>query len=221
MKRILLLFLIPFMINESKAQGVCDSTYMVCDSLSIDSTFIIQTNNSFWLMFEVTVSHQLLYAPTFVLCSSSDTPQFDDTSMGFTGIAGPSTTTLHYVFQDFNFPIGYEIAGEIVVDNSNNSNNNCTMPFSITVNELTVIEELDLENSVELFPNPANDRLIVKLQNDNDEIRMIQLFNLSGIKQNIYFFDNGINLSGITAGYYTLHLELSNGQQIIHKIIKE
>ena len=209
------------MINESKAQGVCDSTYMVCDSLSIDSTFIIQTNNSFWLMFEVTVGHQLLYAPTFVLCSSSDTPQFDDTSMGFTGIAGPSTTTLHYVFQDFNFPIGYEIAGEIVVDNSNNSNNNCTMPFSITVNELTVIEELDLENSVELFPNPANDRLIVKLQNDNDEIRMIQLFNLSGIKQNIYFFDNAINLSGITAGYYTLHLELSNGQQIIHKIIKE
>lgn len=209
------------MINESKAQGVCDSPYMVCDSLSIDSTFIIQTNNSFWLMFEVTVSQYFLYAPTFVLCISSDSAQFDDTSMGFTGIAGPSTTTLHYVFQDFNFPIGYEIAGEIVVDNSNNSNYNCTMPFSITVNELTVIEELDLENSVELFPNPANDRLIVKLQNDNDEIRMIQLFNLSGIKQNIYFFDNGINLSGITAGYYTLHLELSNGQQIIHKIIKK
>ena len=46
------------MINESKAQGVCDSTYMVCDSLSIDSAFIIQTNNDYWLMFEATVNNQ-------------------------------------------------------------------------------------------------------------------------------------------------------------------
>jgi len=209
------------MINESKAQGVCDSTYMVCDSLSIDSAFIIQTNNFYWLMFEVTVNYQQLYAPTFVLCTSSDTLQFVDTSMGFFGIGGPSTTTLHYVFQDFNFPIGYEIAGEIVVDNSNNSNNNCTMPFSITVNELTVTEEAHLENSVEIFPNPANDQLVVKLKNENDEIIKIQLFNLAGIKQSIYFFDNTINLSGIIPGYYTLHLELSNGQSIIQKIIKE
>jgi hypothetical protein len=221
MKKILLLFLISFMINESKAQVFCDSTYMECDSLSIDSAFIIQTNNSFWLMFEVTVNNQLLYAPTFVLCTSSDNPQFVDTSIGFTGIAGPSTTTLHYVFQDFSFPIGDEIAGEIVVDNSNNSNNNCTMPFSITVNEPTVTEETRLENSVEISPNPANDHLVVKLQNDNDEILKVQLFNLSGIKQNIYFFDNTINLSGVIPGYYTLHLELSNGQRIIQKIIKE
>lgn len=210
------------MINESRAQELCDSTYMVCDSLSIDSAFILQTNNFYWLMFEVTVSHQFLYAPTFVLCTSSDTPQFVDTSMGFTGISGPSTTTLHYVFQDFfNFPIGYEIAGEIVLDNSNNGNNNCTMPFSITVNELTVTEEAHLENSAEIFPNPANDQLVVKLQNENDEILKLQLFNLAGIKQSVYFFDNTINLSEIIPGYYTLHLELSNGQRIIQKIIKE
>ena len=209
------------MINESKAQGVCDSTYMVCDSLSIDSAFIIQTNNFYWLMFEVIVNYQQLYAPTFVLCTSSDTPQFVDTNMGFTGIAGPSTTTLHFVFQDFNFPIGYEIAGEIVVDNSNSSISNCSMPFSVIVNELTVTEEAHLENSVEISPNPTNDQLLIKLQNENDEILKIQLLSLAGIKQNIYFFDNTINLSGIIPGYYTLHLELSNGQSIIKKIIKE
>ncbi|MDE0721831.1 MAG: T9SS type A sorting domain-containing protein, partial [Flavobacteriales bacterium] len=87
--------------------------------------------------------------------------------------------------------------------------------------ELTVTEEPHLENSVELFPNPANDHLVVKLKNEDDEILKIQLFNLAGIKQSIYFFDNTINLSGIIPGYYTLHLELSNGQRIIHKIIKE
>ena len=95
------------------------------------------------------------------------------------------------------------------------------MPFSIIVNELTVTEEAHLENNVEIFPNPANDQLLIKLQNDNDEILKIQLLNLAGINQSIYFFNNTINLSGIIPGYYTLHLELSNGQSIIQKIIKE
>ena len=172
-------------------------------------------------MFEVTVSHYFLYAPTFVLCMSSDSVQFVDTSMGFTGIFGPSTTALHYVFQDFNFSIGDEITGAIVVDNSNNSIDNCQIPFSITVNELTLIEESHLENSVEIFPNPANDLLVVQLQNENDDILNIQLFNLAGIRQSTFFFENTIDLSGIIPGYYTVHLELSNGKRIIQKIIKE
>ena len=74
------------MIHESRAQVLCDSTLMVCDSVSIDSVFISQINNFDAFMFEVTVSHYFLYAPTFVLCMSSDSVQFVDTSMGFTGI---------------------------------------------------------------------------------------------------------------------------------------
>ena len=221
MKKIWFLLLIPLMINESRAQVLCDSTLMVCDSVSIDSVFISQINNFDAFMFELTVSHYFLYAPTFVLCMSSDSVQFVDTSMGFTGIFGPSTTALHYVFQDFNFSIGDEIAGAIVVDNSNNSIDNCQIPFSITVNELTLIEESHLENSVEIFPNPANDLLVVQLQNGNDEILNVQLFNLAGIRQSTFFFENTIDLSGIIPGYYTVHLELSNGKRIIQKIIKE
>ena len=209
------------MINESRAQVLCDSTLMVCDSVSIDSVFISQINNFDAFMFELTVSHYFLYAPTFVLCMSSDSVQFVDTSIGFTGIFGPSTTALHYVFQDFNFSIGDEIAGAIVVDNSNNSIDNCHIPFSITVNELTLIEESHLENSLEIFPNPANDLLVVQLQNENDDILNIQLFNLAGIRQSTFFFENTIDLSGIIPGYYTVHLELSNGKRIIQKIIKE
>ena len=221
MRKIWLLILIPLMIHESRAQVLCDSTLMVCDSVSIDSVFISQINNFDAFMFEVTVSHYFLYAPTFVLCMSSDSVQFVDASMGFTGIFGPSTIALHYVFQDYNFSIGDEIAGAIVVDNLNNSIDNCQIPFSITVNELTLIEESHLENSVEIFPNPANDLLVVQLQNENDDILNIQLFNLAGIRQSTCFFENTIDLSGIIPGYYTVHLELSNGERIVQKIIKE
>lgn len=221
MKKIWFLLLISLMINEYRAQVLCDSTLMVCDSVSIDSVIISQINNFDAFMFELTVSHYFLYAPTFELCMSSDSVQFVDTSMGFTGIFGPSTIALHYVFQDFNFSIGDEIAGAIVVDNSNNSIDHCQIPFSITVNELTLIEESHVENSVEIFPNPANDLLVVQLQNENEDILNIQLFNLAGIRQSTFFFENTIDVSGIIPGYYTVHIELSNGKRIIQKIIKE
>ena len=221
MKKIILLLLIPFIINESQAQVFCDSIFNLCDSVSIDSVFIIHQNDFDWLGFEVAVNHHQLYAPTFIVCPSTENVQFVDDNMGFTGIGGPSTIALHYVFQDFNFPIGSEISGKIVVDNSNSIINNCQIPFSVTINELTETNDAHLENSVDIFPNPAKDLLIVNLQNENDEILSIKLYNLAGIQQNISFTKNSINLSGLIPGYYTVHIELGRGKNIIQKIIRE
>ena len=169
------------MINEYRAQVLCDSTLMVCDSVSIDSVIISQINNFDAFMFELTVSHYFLYAPTFELCMSSDSVQFVDTSMGFTGIFGPSTIALHYVFQDFNFSIGDEIAGAIVVDNSNNSIDHCQIPFSITVNELTLIEESHVENSVEIFPNPANEYIVSEFFSSTSQDLNITIVDYRGV----------------------------------------
>ena len=221
MKKIWLLLLIPFILNKSNAQVFCDSTFNVCDSLSIDSVFISHPNTFDWLMFEVSFNHHFLYAPNFVICPSSDNVQFVDDNMGFTGIFGPTSVGLHYIFSDFNFPVGYEISGKIVVDNSNSIINNCQIPFSVTINELTETNDAHLENSVDIFPNPAKDLLIVNLQNENDEILSIKLYNLAGIRQNISFTDNSIDLSGLIPGYYTAHIQLSSGKSIMQKIIKE
>jgi hypothetical protein len=221
MKKIWLLLLIPFILNKSNAQVFCDSIFNLCDSVSIDSVFILHSNDFDWLGFELTVNHHFLYAPTFVICPSTENVQFVDDNFGFFGIFGPASVGLHYVFQDFIFSIGSEISGKIVVDNSNSINNNCQIPFSITVNELTETTDAHLENSVDIFPNPAKDLLVVNLQNENDRILSIQLFNLAGIQQNISFTDNSIDLTGLIPGYYTVHIKLSSGKGIIQKIIKE
>jgi len=220
MKKTVLFLLLSFMLIESRAQTICDSTYTICDSLSIDTVFIAHSNNLDWLMFEVNDNYHFLYAPSFVICPESDSVQFVDDVMAFFGIYGPSLVGLHYKFQSFSFPNGFQISGTIVLDNSNNGNINCQIPFSITVNELG-INDPPTENSLVLFPVPASDQLTVKLQNENDEILHVQLFNLAGLKQKISFTDNTVDVSEISPGLCTIHLELRNGSHIIEKIIIE
>ena len=79
------------------------------------------------------------------------------------------TIALHYVFQDFNLPIGSEISGKIVVDNSNSIINNCQIPFSVTINELTATNDAHLENSVDIFPNPEVAKPLIN-SGDNETI---------------------------------------------------
>lgn len=220
MKKIVLLLLLSFISYESRAQTICDSTYITCDSLSIDTVFIGQLNNIGVLIFEVYNNYNSLYAPNFVICPDSDSVQFVDDVMDFFGISGPSLVGLYYTFQNFNFPNGFQISGTIVLDNSNSGNINCQIPFSITVNELG-INDPPTENSFVLFPVPANDQLTVKLQNENDEILYVELFNLAGMQQKISFTDNTVDVSEISPGLYTIHLELRNGSRIIEKIIIE
>lgn len=220
MNKIVLLLLLSFISYESRAQTICDSTYITCDSLSIDTVFIGQLNNLDALFFELSDNHHFLYAPNFVICPDSDSVQFVDDVMGFFGISGPSLVGLHYTFQNFNFPNGFQISGTIVLDNSNSGNINCQIPFSITVNELG-INDPPLENSVTVFPVPANEQLTVKSKNENDEILHVQLFNLAGMQQKISFTDSTVDVSEISPGLYTIHLELRNGSRILQKIIIE
>ena len=209
------------MFNKSRAQMVCDSIFMICDSISIDSVYLNQPNSPNWLIFDVSIDHSFLYAPTFVICPAIDSVQFVNDKIDFFGIFGPSTSGLDFQFLNFNFPNGFEISGKIVVDNYNNGNNNCQIPFNIIVNEMSQTNDSYLENSVYIIPNPTNDLLVVKLQNENEEILNIQLFNIAGIKQSISFTENTIDLSEIIPGFYTIHLELRNRKRIIKKIIKK
>jgi len=220
MKKIVLFLLLSFISYESKAQTICDSTYTTCDSLSIDTVFIGQLNNLDALFFELSDNYHFLYAPNFVICPDSDSVQFVDDVMDFTGISGPSLVGLHYTFENFSLPNGFQISGTIVLDNSNSGNINCQIPFSITVNELG-INDPPLENSFVLFPVPASDQLTIKLQNENNEILHVQLFNLAGMQQKISFTDNTVDVSEISPGLYTIHLKLRNGSRIIEKIIIE
>ncbi|MFT4660626.1 MAG: hypothetical protein ACI8XB_000894 [Patiriisocius sp.] len=208
------------MLNEFRSQSICDSTYMVCDSVFIDSIFLTSFGDDEWLAMQVSVDHDFIYAPNLHVCPSIDSIMFLDETMEFTSIFGPSSHFVHYVFQDFNFPLNFELAGNLVVDNFNNSFNNCQIPFSITINEPTGIDDSSLENKIEIFPNPVNDLLIVQFLDGNDDILDIQLFNLAGVKQNINITDEGVELSAIASGLYTIHIALRNGQLIVKKAIK-
>ena len=221
MNKIVLFFLLLFMLLESRAQTICDSSYATCDSLSIDTVFITHSNNNDMLIFEMNDTYHFLYAPNFVICPDSNSVQFVDDVMGFTGIFGPSLVGLHYTFQSFSFPNGFQINGTIVLDNSSSGNSNCQIPFSITVNELSGFNAPHLKNSISIYPVPASDQLTIKSKNENNEIMHIELYNIAGMKQKISFTDSTVDVSKISPGLYTIRLELSHGSCVLQKIIIE
>ncbi|MBU2922225.1 T9SS type A sorting domain-containing protein [Winogradskyella psychrotolerans] len=77
-----------------------------------------------------------------------------------------------------------------------------------------------LYNSIELYPNPAQDNISVKTENMS--INKIEIFSLLGNKIKIQYheFEN-INLTNIESGVYLLKIYAENGKILTKKIVKQ
>lgn len=161
-KIICFLLLSLFCINSNRAQELCDSSYKLCDSLTIDSILITHNPNTGDLIhFLITAHHQFLHGPIISICPENDSIDFVNNQLLFSGIAGPTHVNSYQEFMDLA-KLGNTITGHHIVNNTNNSFSNCNLPFSFPIpEETTRINSPDMANEVTIYPNPAHDELTI------------------------------------------------------------
>ncbi|HRN93518.1 MAG TPA: T9SS type A sorting domain-containing protein [Chitinophagales bacterium] len=88
--------------------------------------------------------------------------------------------------------------------------------------EVGISENSELDISI--YPNPAHSQINITSPYFN--IATVDFYSLHGQRKNISINNNNsrksqIDISGLQAGVYFLHLKLSNGSQYVHRLMKE
>jgi hypothetical protein len=98
----------------------------------------------------------------------------------------------------------------------------CTHTDSATVSIASGIDEFVLSN-IRIYPNPAKDVIHVQLQNTDETLKDIQLYNATGQLLKTYRIDNGndtqILFSDYSNGVYYLDIKAVSGKQLRQKIV--
>jgi sugar lactone lactonase YvrE len=71
-------------------------------------------------------------------------------------------------------------------------------------------EELELESSLLVYPNPSTDKITIELKN-NLELKNATLFDIRGKQVKVQMTDKTLNVSRLPRGIYVLRLETSKG----------
>ncbi len=108
------------------------------------------------------------------------------------------------VSQNFTNPVTYTVTAQ---DAS-------TKQWVVTVTKQTTgINNLSLNESIKIYPNPAKDQINIDLDNFIGQIKSISLFDIQG-KEILIKYDssgNKIFLNNLNEGFYMLHIETDNG----------
>lgn len=219
-KSIIFFLLSTICFNAIKAQVPCDSTYTLCDSISIDSIFITSSAEiGDRLHFRITVTHDFLNGPIFIICTEDEDIEFEDINHLFSGIVGPVTLPLFYDFLNFEV-VSDTIKGHLVLDDFNNSFPNCIMPFEFSINNETTNDNIDkIENEIDIFPNPTREYLFINLRDNALTGDGFYLFDLMGRKHDLVYDNPKIDISQMPKGMYILTFEVNHSIIISEKII--
>lgn len=213
--------LLLLLVKLSSGQTFCDSAFNPCDSVSITSvTFIDDTIYGDKLIFSIQTNHTNLYAPNFILCPDDESISFEDPIYGFFSIIGPSEAQLLYYFTDFNITDLPELSGRIINDNSNNEFSNCEMSFNVVINGPDAIKNLSQENTIQLYPNPTNNEVLITSKDISNPIRNVVFMDLSGKKLNVAQNGSLCDITNLSAGIYLVEIELQNGNFVKKKLLK-
>lgn len=222
MKKVILFFLLAFQLNSSIAQEWCDSTLVACDSVFLDSIWITHhPQNGDRLQVRIRTEHDFLHGPTFIICPTEDSIQFLNNSFPFFGIVGPTFAQFYYQFEEFNFT-DETITGDIILNHAAPppAFSTCVLSFSIDVTDsTTAVNDIFFKNELTVFPNPTNDVLNIKIENEENKITGIKLSDLSGKLQQINTKEHSIDVSELPPGLYILEVDFDNKKSVTKKII--
>jgi hypothetical protein len=191
-----------FLLFSTKAQDWCDSTYAFCDSIYIDSiSFTSFPSNGERIHVHLTTDHDFLHGPTFVLCPENENVSFVDDAFGFFGLVGPMSVTTWYEFNDIT-TAGDNLAGHIVVDNSNNPFENCMIGFNVEIPDLSVGVPDSSKDVVILLPNPSSSSFQVSRRFGH-----LCIFNAFGRLVLESSYNPEINISHLPQGVYLVRVD--------------
>lgn len=107
--------------------------------------------------------------------------------------------------------------GEVAVTTISSGNYVLTQGFQQSKLTITGVRELDLNWSLEAYPNPVQDQLRVKFSIDRTNDFEIEVMDMTGKSMRIYRFDglvNGteleIDFTGFTQGIYLLNIRTTD-----------
>ncbi len=206
--------------NFSNAQTFCDSTFNICDSVSITSVqFIDDEVYGDKLIFRIQTNHANLYAPNFIICLDDESIIFENPNYGYFGISGPSEVQLLYNFSDFDFTGPSEFSGIIINDNSNNEFSNCEMGFNVIVDETDAISTIVQNNNILIYPNPANETVNIKSGLDSDPVKNVTIKNINGCPITLIGNNFSYNIQHLAEGIYFTFVELQSNVVVIRKLV--
>ncbi len=150
---------------------------------------------------------------------------------GFTFIGYTSNNINDTVFYDNN-------GGNLLIDGQNYSYvvlceyRDGALSYASNISSIQAIvgiEELALENKIQITPNPTTENITITLNQTNEELFTIELFDVAG--RNIKTFTHNetiskqnnivLNLENIQTGIYFLKITGSDNTSITKKIIKQ
>ncbi len=94
---------------------------------------------------------------------------------------------------------------------NNGLNERIEEKFNVSISGTTLgIEDSELSNALLLYPNPASETIFIK-NDSNDLIEEVQVFDVLGKLQEYIRIDkNGIPISHLNAGVYTIRFKINN-----------
>jgi len=122
---------------------------------------------------------------------------------------------------DFNYPGIYEVCYQAIDESGNRSFITCRTVQVKETGEFLGVNNLDMDEMVNIYPNPSNGAFTVKLEGTLASNATISVLNAQGqVIQTIAnpVFQNGelaINITGASAGMYIVRVQ--SGDQIVNK----
>jgi hypothetical protein len=224
MKKILALCLLLITFNAKSQIDLSISPYdftIYNDSIianSIDSADIFVVNNSSTLPFnddlEIHISVQdsmlFTYHPVDTLhFPALNIPPSDSVSLRLIQQFIISPTKYHY---DINVIVIWPYAP------STGTGDSLNFPIFITLPD--GINDINLENLITAYPNPAADQVMIS-NATQQRIIEVRIFGMSGQQIPVTMKDGMINTEGWSRGNYLARIRLSGGKEISLRIIKK
>ncbi|MEY4902780.1 MAG: Secretion system C-terminal sorting domain, partial [Bacteroidota bacterium] len=149
-----------------------------------------------WGICEAPFNHKAGKHPFYIL---KETVTVTNSYLGFSGHYLPQGTKgsseYRYVFYDITNPT--DSCWFNVVYNTNLNSNN----------------EIQAENNVKVYPNPAHDRVFIESKIDLQQAD-IQIFNCVGEKQNVVLKNNFIETSTFQNGFYFIKIKIGTQETV-------
>jgi hypothetical protein len=88
--------------------------------------------------------------------------------------------------------------------------------YSSDLSGASTVTDLSQKKQIQIFPNPANDKITLNLSNINESDITLTIFNIMGIKvlsESISQNREVVNLNGICPGIYTIQIKSNNFEE--------
>jgi hypothetical protein len=100
---------------------------------------------------------------------------------------------------------------------------------TVTIATLGIEYVLKINEQIKVYPNPATDEIRIEVQGSKLKVQSVRVYDVAGRmvhgQQTTDYSKNEqniiLNINHVTQGLYFLQIEMSNGERVVRKVVKE